>query len=62
MITKQIIKEDDNPVAIILDYEEYLRLKRIEEDYLDYMAASETKERNENWTDHDELKKQLINS
>jgi len=59
MITKQIIKEDDKPVAVILDYEDYLRLKEIEEDYLDYTAAVETKRTNENWTDHEVLKKEL---
>ena len=59
MITKHIIKEDDKPVAVILDYEEYLGLKEIEEDYLDYTAAVETKRINKNWTDHEELKKEL---
>jgi hypothetical protein len=59
MITKQLIKEDDTPVAVVLDYEEYLRLKQVEEDYLDYNAAAETKKTNKNWTDHKDLKKEL---
>ena len=59
MITKQIIKEDDKPVAVILDYEEYKRLKEIEEDYSDYNDAAETKAKNKNWTDHKDLKTKL---
>lgn len=30
MIKTQIIKEDSKPVAVILDYKEYLRLKETE--------------------------------
>ncbi len=59
MITKQLIKEDDTPVAVVLDYEEYLRLLQIEEDYLDYNAAAKTKKTNKNWTDHEDLKAKL---
>jgi len=59
MISTQIIKEDDRPVAIILDYKEYLRLREIEEDMVDYYSAIETKLSNKEWTDHEDLKKQL---
>ena len=38
---------------------EYLRLKEIEEDYNDYSSAIEIKKNNKNWTDHEELKREL---
>jgi len=59
MIATQIIKEGKKPVAVILGYEEYLRLKEIEQDRLDYDAAMKTKKTNKKWTDHEDLKKML---
>ena len=59
MIKTQIIKEDRKPVAVILDYKEYLRLKEIEEDKSDYYSALEVKMKNKKWLSHDELKKKL---
>ena len=43
MIKTQIIKEDRQPVAVILDYQEYMRLKGVEQDKLDYYSALEVK-------------------
>ena len=59
MISTQIIREDDRPVAIILDYKEYMRLKEIEEDMVDYYSALETKMNNKEWVNHKDLKRQL---
>ncbi len=59
MIKTQIIKEDSHPIAVILDYNEYLRLKEIEEDKFDYCIALEIKKNNKNWVDHEELKNDL---
>lgn len=59
MIKTQIIKEDDKPVAVIMDYKEYLRLKEIEQDKSDYSSALKTKLENEEWIDHKELKRKL---
>ena len=39
MIKTQIVKEDNKPVAVIMDYREYMRLKEIEEDRMDYYFA-----------------------
>lgn len=41
MIKTQTIKEDSKPVAVILDYKEYLRLKGTEQDKVDYNSAKE---------------------
>ena len=59
MIKTQIINEDNKPVAVILDYKEYLRLKEIEEDLVDYYSAAEVKIKNKEWTDHETLKREL---
>jgi Ethanolamine utilization protein EutJ (predicted chaperonin) len=59
MIKTQIIKEDNKPVAVIMDYAEYLRLKKIEEDKLDYYAALDVKRKNKKWISHQDLKKEL---
>lgn len=59
MIKTQIIKENNKPVAVIMDYKEYLRLKEIEEDGKDYYSAARTKTRNKEWTSHEDLKKDL---
>ena len=59
MINTQIIKENDKPVAVIVDYNEYQRLKQIEEDNLDYQSAVKVKENNTEWISHNEMKKRL---
>ena len=37
------MKENNKPVADIMDYKEYLRLKEIAEDRADYYSAAEVK-------------------
>lgn len=59
MIKTQIVKEDNKPVAVIMDYKEYLRLKEIAEDRADYYSAAEVKRKNKKWKSHGELKKEL---
>ncbi len=59
MIKTQIIKEDNKPVAVIIDFKEYQRLKEIEEDKIDYYSAIEVKRKNKKWTSHSDLKKEL---
>jgi len=52
----QIIKEDNRPVAVIIDYKEYMRLMEIEEDKADYYSAIKVKQENKKWTGHNDLK------
>ncbi|MBI5638692.1 MAG: hypothetical protein HZA03_12075 [Nitrospinae bacterium] len=60
MIKTQVIKESGKPVAVILDYGEFLRLKGIErEDKKDYQSAIQVKRKNKKWTSHKELKESL---
>lgn len=59
MVKTQIIRKDKEPVAVILDYNEYLRLKEIEQDSKDYRSALAVKKRNKIWTSHEDLKKDL---
>jgi len=59
MIKKHIIKEEGKPIAVILDYNEYLELKTLAEDRKDYNTAIEIKLKNKKWIQHDELKKEL---
>lgn len=59
MIKTQIVKSDDKPVAVIMDYQEYLRLKAIEEDKKDYESALRVKKKNKVWKSHADLKKEL---
>jgi hypothetical protein len=60
MIKTQIVRSDDKPFIVIMDYNEYLRLKEIEEDREDYYSALQVKMKNRKWKTHDELKKELI--
>ena len=47
MIKTQIVKEDNKPVAVIMDYQSiYIRLKEIEEDRMDYYSALQVKRKN----------------
>ena len=59
MIKTQIVKENDKPVAVVLDYQEYLRLKEIEQDRKDYDSALQVKMKNKKWTSHKDLKKAI---
>jgi hypothetical protein len=59
MVKTQIIRKDKEPIAVILDYNEYIRLKEIEEDTEDYRSALAVKETNSKWTAHNALKKDL---
>ena len=59
MIEMQVIKEDNKPVAVILDYKEYIRLKEIEQDVEDYNMAVDVKTTNKKWMKHEDLKKEL---
>ncbi len=59
MIKTQIVKEGRKPVAVILDYDEYKRLKEIEEDKFDYYSAVMTKRQTKKWKSHSNLKKEL---
>lgn len=59
MIKTQLVKQDNKPVAVVIDYQEYLRLKEIEEDRNDYYAALDVKLKNRKWKSHAALKKEL---
>ena len=59
MIKTQIVKENDKPVAVVLDYKEYLRLKEIEQDRKDYYSALQVKMKNKKWMSHKDLKKAI---
>jgi Ethanolamine utilization protein EutJ (predicted chaperonin) len=59
MIKTQVVKENNKPVAVIMDYKEYLRLKLISEDRADYFSAVEVKRKNKKWKGHEQLKKEL---
>lgn len=59
MIKTQIIKENKKPRLVLMDYQEYLRLREAEEDRNDYYTALDTKIRNKKWIKHDVIKKEL---
>jgi hypothetical protein len=59
MIKMQIVKQNDKPVAVILDYKEYLRLKEIEQDRKDYVSALQVKQKNKKWTSHRDVKRAM---
>ncbi len=59
MIKTQIVKEGKNPIAVVMDYREYKRLKEIDEDKADYISALEVKLKNKKWKSHAQLKKEL---
>ncbi len=43
MIETQIIKSENQPIAVIIDYQEYLKLIELAEDKEDYYSALEVK-------------------
>jgi hypothetical protein len=59
MIKTQIIKENNKPKMVVMDYQEYLKLKEAEEDRDDYYTALETKLTSKKWIKHKDLKKEL---
>jgi hypothetical protein len=59
MIKTQFVEENGNPIAVIMDYEEYLKLKELEEDREDYNSAYSVKSTNIKWTSHQDLKDKL---
>jgi len=59
MIKTQIVKEGNKPIAVLLDYREYKRLKEIAEDKADYASALAVKTKNKKWKSHAEVKKEL---
>ncbi|MEE8383152.1 MAG: hypothetical protein V3R78_14910 [Thermodesulfobacteriota bacterium] len=59
MIKTQILKEGKKPIAVVMDYKEYKRLKEIAEDKADYLSALEVKLKNRKWKSHAQLKKEL---
>ncbi len=59
MIKTQIVKEGKKPIAVLMDYKEYKRLKEIEEDKADYLSALEVKLKNKKWKSHAQLQKDL---
>ncbi len=59
MIKTQIVKENNKPVAVIMDYKEYVRLREIEQERKDYHSVTKTKAANKKWTGPEELKKDL---
>jgi hypothetical protein len=59
MIKTQIVKANDKPVAVVLDYKEYMRLKEIEQDGKDYYSALQVKMKNKKWVSHKDLKKAI---
>jgi hypothetical protein len=59
MIKTRVIKENNRPLAVVIDYREYTRLKEIEQDKKDYYSALKVKMENKRWKSHSELKKEL---
>ena len=59
MIKKKIIKENKIPIAVVIDYNEYKRLKEIKQDKLDYESALKVKKSNKKWLSQSDLKKKL---
>ena len=59
MIKTQIVKEGKKPIAVVMDYKEYRRLKENEEDKADYLSALEVKLMNKKWKSHAQVKKEL---
>ena len=59
MIKMHIVKQGNKPIAVLLDYREYKRLKEIEEDKADYASALAVKAKNKKWKSHADVKKEL---
>ena len=59
MIKTQLIKESNKPIAVILDYGEYLKLLEARQDREDYLSAAQVKATNRKWISHNAIKKKL---
>jgi hypothetical protein len=59
MIKTQVLKENNHPIAVVLDYKEYRRLKDLEEDKADYFSALRTRRTNKKLISHEDLKRKL---
>ena len=59
MIKTHILKENNKPVAVVLDYREYIKLKNLEKDREDYVEAVMIKKKNKKWISHGALTKKL---
>ncbi len=59
MIETQIIKQGKKPVAVILDYNEYRKLKEIQEEYEDYREAINAEKTTKKLHRNDDVKKKL---
>ena len=59
MITQNIIEQDGKPVAVILDYAEYISLVERAQDREDYTEAVQAKQAPTNWTDHATVKAEV---
>lgn len=58
MISQNTILQDGAPVAVILDYKEYMNLLERLEDAEDYAEAVLVKQSQTEWTDHETLKRE----
>ncbi len=59
MIDTQIIKENDKPVAVIIDYKKYLEYLELKQDSADYQSALDAEKSTTKWTTHEEMLEQL---
>jgi len=59
MIKTQVIKKGKDPIAVIIDYREYLRLKEMAQDRAEYAEAIDSEKKNRRLTPLKEVKKRL---
>lgn len=59
MIKSQIIKQGQKPIAIILDYKEYLKLRELAQDKEDYKQAIMSLKKSKKLYSHKEVKEKL---
>ena len=59
MIKTQVIKKGKDPIAVIIDYKEYLRLKELAQDRAEYAAAIDAEKKTRRLTPLKEVKKRL---
>jgi hypothetical protein len=59
MVETQIIKKNNKPIAVVIDFEQYLKYKAMEEDQGDYKSAIEVKKKNKIWHNNKNVKKEL---
>lgn len=58
MIAQNIILQDGKPVAVVVDYNEYMNLIERTQDMDDYADAVLQKQTSTTWIDHETLKKE----